>query len=570
PAEESGETRERRGKLVPKQYATREEADAVRAEAGRHPHIVRGTETSRTERRPEQPYTTSTLQQDASRKLRLSAKATMDRAQALFEAGAITYHRTDSTRLSDDAVQMARDFIAREHPESLPDSPNRARAKAGAQDAHEAIRPTQLGPGVTLPPDTGPLYEMIRARFLASQCKPALFDRTRITIDAGPTTWVAEGSVLVEPGFLVYWGPYARQEDVVLPAVAAGQQLTVEKLETLEKKTNPPPRYDQGALIKKLERSGIGRPATFAGIIDTLLKRDYVREMTAGRGKKVLQPTDLGMKLDGLMTAVFPALVTEEYTAEMERNLDEIEQGERSRLDYLRPWYEAFRAQMGTAVALGPAYRAEHQLAASRPRGATGEETTVTCDRCGGASYRKIARKGKKGSFLACPACGMTRDVRAKVKPGACRRCGAALIEKKIRGSVFFGCVRYGADEKPCDYRESADGAALGAGGGSGRYARAATDKSCPKCGKHKLVTLTPVGEGGTAFYACEDRACRFTLPLGAKRRRDPCPACGGVVLERRRKPTPAQQRAGETGAPFWACARWPACKFASDFTPSA
>jgi DNA topoisomerase-1 len=193
-------------------------------------------------------------------------------------------------------------------PRRCPAQAPRARAaKAGAQDAHEAVRPTQLGGEDAPPPPAAKLYAMIRARFLASQAKPAVFDRTTVWIDSGPVAWVAEGAVLREAGFLVFWGPYTQQEDVVLPALAPGQELSPTDLLVHERQTKPPSRYDQGALIKKLETSGIGRPATFAGIIDTLLKRDYVRELAGGKGKQFLQPTEFGMQVDGLMTHTFPS-----------------------------------------------------------------------------------------------------------------------------------------------------------------------------------------------------------------------------------------------------------------------
>jgi DNA topoisomerase-1 len=306
-ADDAGGEGERKGRLVPRQFATREEADATREIAGRHPHVVREVQSRRTERRPPPPYTTSTLQQDASRKLRLSAKQAMDAAQALFEAGLITYHRTDSVRVSDDAVAMARAYLAAHHPETLPAQAPRARGSAGAQDAHEAVRPTQLEPGESPPAHAARLYAMIRARFLASQAKPALVDRTTVWADSGPVPWAAEGAVLHDPGFLVFWGPYARQEDVVLPAVQPGQVLTADAVRVHERKTTPPSRYDQGGLIKKLESSGIGRPATFAGIIETLLRRDYVRELEVARGKQVLQPTEFGLQVDGLMSHAFPS-----------------------------------------------------------------------------------------------------------------------------------------------------------------------------------------------------------------------------------------------------------------------
>jgi DNA topoisomerase-1 len=570
-----GEEAERQGRLVPRQFASRDEAEAVLAEARRHAHVVRGVEGRRTERRPPPPYTTSTLQQDASRKLRLSAKQAMDAAQALFEAGLITYHRTDSTRVSDDAAEMARAHIAAHHPEALPERAPRARAaKAGAQDAHEAVRPTQLDGGDAPPPQAAKLYAMIRARFLASQSRPAAVDRTTVWIDSGPVAWVAEGAVLREPGFLVFWGPYVRQEDVELPPLRAGQAVTPTDLVVHEKETAPPPRYDQGALIKKLETSGIGRPATFAGIIETLLKRDYVRETTGGKGKKLLQPTDFGMQVDGLLTHAFADLVTEGYTAEMEARLDAIERGEATRPEYLKAWYQGFRAAMGRAQTLGAEYRAEHGLRSRGPRagGGAAEDTAVACDRCGAANYRKVARKGGKGSFLACPACRMTRDVRAAVKPGGCPTCGSALIRKKIgKRDPFWGCVRYGAAERPCTYADwsaaKAEPAAEGAGGAEAPRAakpattakrattkraaarrapaapaparavpprpatRDATTRPCPRCASGTLDVVTPAD--GAPYWACADRACSFALPVGARRRATPCERCGGMMVER-------------------------------------
>ena len=605
------------GRLRPKHFRSQQDAEATRDRAAVHEHVVRDVQRRRTEKRPDPPYTTSTMQQDASRKLRLSAKQAADLAQSLFEAGYITYHRTDSTRVSDEAAAMARAHIAEVAPDALPRTAPKARGKAGAQDAHEAIRPTKLTGDGAPPAGTERLYAMIKARFLASQCKPAVFDRTTVWIDSGPVAWVAQGAVLVEPGFLHFWKPYSRQEDEELPAVRPGQVLGVRDYAIEEKQTTPPSRYDTGALIRKLEVSGIGRPATFASIIETLLKRGYVQELKAGKGKVFLQPTAFGLQVDGLLTESFPELVSEDYTASMEGELDRIERaaGE-TRVGFLTRWYADFRAAMQRALPRASAYRVAHSLSArgnlrggTSGGGARGEETSLRCDRCGEADYRKIARKKGKGSFLACPACNMMRDVRARTKPNGCPKCGSTLIERRGRkkGVKFFGCVRYRAADRPCEYVDwnadgSADAKAPGAapatlrrkkegGAGSGEreerttvataslpfaprsplpphstpqrgrsataapsltFTRSTTDKPCPRCGAPALSVLVP-SDGGVPIYSCADRgSCGFTLPVGSRRRAAPCPRCGGVVLERR----------DDGGRPLWTCARAPGCDY--------
>ena len=594
-------------------FPTREEAERTRELAKSHDHVVRSVDRRRTPRRPEPPYTTSTLQQDASRKLRLSAKQAADQAQALFEAGYITYHRTDSTRVGEEAAAAARALIGREHPDALPAKPPVARGAAGAQDAHEAIRPTQLEGDGSPPPGTERLYALIKARFLASQCKPALFDRTTVWIDSGPVAWAAEGAVLVEPGFLHYWRPYARQEDTELPEVAPGQRLHPERYQVQEKQTTPPPRYDTGALIRKLELSGIGRPATFASIIDTLLRRGYAVEVTtaaargaaadaadaaddadddapptkestkepkgakgARGGKRVLQPTTLGLQVDGLLTASFPTLVTEGYTAGMEAELDRIERREgETRPGYLKRWYADFRREMTEALDRAAAYRAEHGLngrtrGAAGGGGARGEETAIRCDRCGEASYRKIARRGGKGSFLACPACRLTRDVRARTKPNGCPKCGSTLVERrgKKKGVRFFGCVRYGADERPCDHLEFSDDARPGerrASSSTAAPSTAAPSTAAPDATAPSSPAAAPAkragkrAAGGTATATRVARVAKAGSP--AERSRGAassvaehatrvattkrCPSCERAMLD---VVTPAQ------GAPSYGC----------------
>lgn len=546
-------------KARPRQFATREEAEDLLREARQHPHIVRDVAKETTYKRPDPPYTTSTLLQDASRKLRLSAAQAMDYAQMLFEAGYITYHRTDSTRVSEEAIAMARAYIATHNPDALPETPPRTRVKSGAQDAHEAIRPTKLEGDDSPPAGTDVLYAMIKARFLASQCKPARFEKTHIQIVSGPVEWLAEGSVLLDPGFLAFWHPYARQSDDLLPQLSANQVLNPTDYSVAEKQTTPPPRFDTGALIKALETCGVGRPSTYKLILQTLFKRGYIEEIKTARGKEVLQPTDFGLKVDELLTQAFPALVGPEYTAAMESALDQIEDGaDLDRLSYLSGWHADFRAQMATAISSAEIFRNTHGLSA-RPRG--GEPTNIPCDRCGKANYNKVARKSERGSFLACPVCNMKRNVRAKVRPGACKRCGSALIEKKGPDkSSFWGCVRFGANENPCNYTEREDGTP------TGRYIRKPYHKKCPKCLKEDLVIFEPRDPAyGTAFYSCPGKSCGFKLDVGSLVRKKPCPECGYAVFERRRRPTPEQQRQGLPGTSFWACARYPECRFTSD-----
>ena len=233
---------------------------------------------------------------------------------------------------------------------------------------------------------------------------------------------------------------------------------------------------------------------------------------------------------------------------------------------------------MTRAGTLGAEYRSTHGLRASATAGgarqANGEDTSVTCDRCGQANYRKIKRKTGKGTFLACPACRMTRDVRAKVRPGACPTCASALIEKKIgKKAPFWGCVRYGAETAPCSYADwssgatkpaSPDAATPAAAVATPRFRREATDKTCPRCSVARLGVFTPIeASGGAPFYACEDRRCRFRLPVGARRRRLPCPQCRGMVLERWVKPDVSEA----PPQPVWRCARHPQCAYEADWT---
>jgi DNA topoisomerase-1 len=375
---------------------------------------------------------------------------------------------------------------------------------------------------------------MILARTLATQCRHAVFNRTVIWIDSGPVAWVARGSVLVEQGYLTYWAPYAKADDEILPNVTVGEELIPSEYDLEKKETKPPVRYDEASLVHKMEQCGIGRPSTYAPTIHTLKNHDYVIVLKTGRGKEYLQATAHGLTIDALLTQSVPPVVTEEYTAEMERQLDAIESGKVSRVAYLTDWYSGFATMMGTASPIAKQFIKKHDL---RPtgRGGAGEETKTKCDCCGVAVYHKIKRKKGSGSFLSCRECGFTRDERVKTKKSGCAKegCGGTLVERKRKDGKgsFFACA-----SKGCGYIENADGKP--AGGSS--WVAEKTDKPCPRCTKKKLMLVVKKDvqpderSRDNAFHCCEDKEhCKFNLPFGSKRARIDCEKCGGMMLER-------------------------------------
>lgn len=542
----AGAGEQRTGRLTPKWFRSREEAERLVAIARTYPHVVRSIEKRRTRRAALSAYRTSTVQADAGRKLGLSPDQTMKLLQWLFDNGHITYHRTDSTRLSDEFIERARAYIAQEYPEAL--SPKPRSGRGGAQDGHEAIRPTSLDlDPETLPADTRELYKMIRARALASQCKPPMFDRTTIWIQAGDTEWVAIGSVLIDPGYLVYWGPYAQSEDTELPKLSEGQDLHPTEYVIEEKTTQPPKRYDEPSLVMLMERTGIGRPSTYDKTILTLKNHGYVENISTERGKKYLRPTDHGMKVDELLTECFPSIVSAEYTATMETALDSIESGEITRIGYLTDWYADFRRLMEQALPKANDFIARHNL---KPRAQENNRTPtdIVCDRCEQATYVKIKRRAGRGSFLACSdeACGFTRDVTAKVRKHACKAdgCGGNLVQRKRQNGkgYFMACARKG-----CNYIENEDGRPAS----PSKYQREETDKKCPRCERRNLALFTlrepdPEGKAG-GFFACPDRQkCGFTAPHPARVHRIPCEKCGGMMFRYFNK----------QGIPFYSCAK--------------
>ena len=412
----------------------------------------------RKSRRPYPPYTTSTLQQDGANRLGWSASKTMEVAQELYEGvelpgegvvGLITYMRTDSTHVAEQAQQEARQVIARYWGERyLPERPPtyKTRAKV-AQEAHEAIRPTssQRTPRSLrehLTPDQAKLYELIWRRFIASQMKPAVYNVTTVDVTTAqggrdlPYIFRASGRELVFDGFLKVYQVKekkpAEEEGAagqILPPLTRGEPLVLHGLFPEQHFTKPPPHFTEAALIKELERQGIGRPSTYAGIVRTIVKRGYVE-----RRRKALLATELGFAVCDFLVEQFPDLFAVGFTAQMEEDLDRIARGERAWVDVLDEFYTPFAAAVERAQ--GAALANPVFVPGDRGKAApTGEK----CPECGGAV---VVREGKYGRFRACanfPRCRW----KAPLVVGKCPQCGGDLVEKKGRRGVFWGCSRY-------------------------------------------------------------------------------------------------------------------------------
>jgi DNA topoisomerase-1 len=456
----------------------------------------------KTKRRPYAPFRTSTLQQDASRKLRFGPRKTMQIAQQLYEGvelGAegdvalISYMRTDSTRISKEAQDEARKFIVQRHGEKFcPETPNVFRKKKGVQDAHEAIRPTSCyrapdSVAEHLTRDQLVLYTLIWRRFLASQMSPALLDRTSVDIVAGKFMFRATGSILIFPGFMAVYREEnedegTADEEKALPEINEGDEPIPVQIVPNQHFTMPPPRYSEASLVSALEEKGIGRPSTYATIVSTIQTRKYV-----AKRKGRLHPTELGQVVNDLLVTSFPKILDVGFTAQMESELDQVEEGKLDWQALLREFYSDFESTLKEA---------ERNMIDLKK---TGVPTSEVCEVCG---EPMVIKSGRYGVFLACsgfPECKNTR---------------------------------------PIEPRETVeDGAAQ------------PTDKKCGKC-DGKMVLRT--GSAGR-FYGCENYPkCKFTMPIetGVK---CPEPGCDGGLVERKTR----------KGRQFYSCSRYPECRFA-------
>jgi DNA topoisomerase-1 len=544
-----------------------EEAEKIRAFVEKADWLVRSVDRKERRRNAAPPFTTSKLQQDSARKLRFSVKRTMMIAQRLYEGvelgeeglvGLITYMRTDSTRVSNEALAEVREMVGKEYgPQYLPEQPNTFKSKKGAQEAHEAIRPTSVAhtPDSVkqyLKEDEFKVYKLIWQRFVASQINPAVFDQTTVDIDAkqgNDSYWFrVTGSVLKFDGFLKVYeeskeGKDEEDEELKhkLPALEPGQKLTLKELKPEQHFTEPPPRYNEASLVKELEERGIGRPSTYATILTTIQERQYVTKI----GGK-FAPTEIGLVVTDLLIDNFRDIFDVAYTARLEEELDEIEDGKEKWTDAMAEFYKRFAKDLK--------YAEKHMENIKRMEKPTDEK----CERCGSPL---VIKWGKHGSFYACSSyekdnpesCTFTKenpinlpdldsaDMQETAQEEYCENCGRVMVLKRGRFGQFMACTGY----PDCKTTRRLDQGK--------RVPDIPLDEPCPKCGRNLMIRHGRYGE----FTACSGYPdCKFVKQnfIGVQ-----CPDCkdGDLVEKKARK-----------GNTFYGCSNYPKCKFTSANKP--
>jgi DNA topoisomerase-1 len=446
--------------------ASQAEMDRVMENLKDASYLVTSVKKKERKRKPYPPFTTSSLQQEAYRKLGFVAKKTMRLAQQLYEGielgkkggthGLITYIRTDSTRVANIAQDEARKYINDEiGPDYVPEKPNQYTTSGKKQDAHEAIRPTSVlrtpdSVKEYLSRDQLRLYRLIWERFVASQMSSAVIDVTTVDITANDYQFRATGSIIKFPGFLRVYGENHEEdseESGFLPELVEGEVLQLNRLEPKQHFTQPPPRYSEASLVKTLEELGIGRPSTYAPTIDNILNRGYVV-----REKKQFAPTELGIIVVDLLKEFFPEIIEIEFTANMEQKLDEIEEGELDWKQVIQEFYQPFAKLL------------EHAEQEMGPVDIPDEETDEKCEKCG---RNMVIKMGRYGKFIACPGFPECRNTRPLLQTIGvpCPACGADIVVRKTKkGRAFYGCSRF----PECDWVS---------------WNKPTTEK-CPSCGE--------------------------------------------------------------------------------------
>jgi DNA topoisomerase I len=426
----------------------KEQVDCIIDDLKTAEYLVKDVKNQEKKKNPTPPFTTSTLQQEAHRKLNFTTKKTMSVAQQLYEgidikgegsAGLITYMRTDSVKISEEAEKAASEYIESKYGKDfLPATKKVYKSKSNAQEAHEAIRPTSVAKHPdeikeSLSTDQYKLYKLIWTRFVASQMREAIYSTVTVDIKANDYNFRANGSTLKFPGFLSVYKIEEEEEENKLPELAIGEKLDLKEMEPKQHFTQPPPRYTEASLVKALEENGIGRPSTYAPTISTIIDRGYVE-----RDKKNLFPTELGEVVTELMVEYFKDIVDADYTAGMEKKLDEIEAGTENWINVVGEFYKPISEQIKTAEdKIG-------KITINEPV----EETDIPCDKCG---KLMVIKKGRFGKFLACPGypeCKNTKPIVEELDV-ECPKCGGKIVVRKSKkGRVFFGCGSY----PNCDY----------------------------------------------------------------------------------------------------------------------
>ena len=475
-----------------------EALEVIKRSEGR-PFRLTEVKTSEKIRHAPPPFTTSSMLQEASRKLGVTPKITMSLAQQLYEGveiegsgsvGLITYIRTDSVRVSAEAQAMALDFIKENFGDRyVPAKPNTYKGRSNAQDAHEAIRPTNLALKPAMLKDSMKsglyrLYKLIYERFLASQMESAVYEATQLSFSAGDCTYKAAGLRTVFDGYTKLYlesSDDSEEKEAALPELPEGAELQAEEIKPVQHFTQPPARYTEASLVKALEEKGIGRPSTYSPTISTIIDRGYVC-----REKKQLLPTELGFVVTQLMKDNFSDIVDVTFTADMEQKLDEVEEGKKDWRRVIGDFYGPFESSVDEAFK-----NVEHVKIPD-------EVSDVVCDKCGAMM---VYKNGRFGRFLACPnypTCKNTKRIIEKIGV-KCPKCGADLIKLHTKkGRAFYGCERH----PECDFVSWLK----------------PTGDNCPKCGKYMVQKL---GKNGS-FKQCSDvEGCGYVMRSAGKQKND-------------------------------------------------
>lgn len=483
---------DKKGKLDIK---TKKEAEKILDDIDGKDYIVSNLKKGKRKRSPAPPFITSTLQQEASRKLGFQSKRTMKIAQELYEGielsgmgatGLITYMRTDSLRVSEEARKEISNYILDSWGDKyLPKQPRKFRTKANAQDGHEAIRPTMpsLSPDKvkdSLSKDQYKLYKLVWERFTASQMSDCIHNTTQVTINVGDYVFKASGYTVNFDGFTVLYteGSDTEQEkEKMLPEIKEGLTLRLKSITPNQHFTQPPPRYTEASLIKALEKDGIGRPSTYAATISTITAREYVE-----REAKTLKPTELGEVVTNLMKDRFPKIVNLKFTAQMEKDLDTIEEGKDDWVNILRDFYGDFEKTLEKAKEEMKDVKIELKE----------NQTDLICELCG---KKMVVKHGRYGKFIGCSGYPECKNIKKIVnKTGSkCPKCGGdVIIKKSKRNRIFYGCNKY----PECDFMSWDE----------------PIDEKCPKCGEKLFKKNTKKPQ-----VYCAKEGCNYKRAEGSE-----------------------------------------------------